>query len=464
MARKQRKQTAQKKQKQEKPRKTQPGTRPLRNSKARDSTAKLVLGDPYLCAQFLRDYVGLDIMQDVRPEDIQDVSERFLPMFVDEREADVVKVIQVPDKAMRATAPDPGQDPHGISAADCGSGSGTGTGTHHGSGSDSEHDTGGSTGTGAGTHRGGGSGTGGTTDSCGSAGTGAGTDINGGAGTEEGTTGSEGGSDTSGTTAYGFCYVLLVEHKSRNYNDIHLQLLRYIVEIWTMYRKDAVAAGLDPDAASFRYPAVLPVVYYDGKDSWAAPRDLSDRVLLADVFQEFLPRFSYLLVDLRRKHTAEFCKNGDEVSFIMLLERLRSLDEFAQLYPDIPQEMWKRLGESPEHVLEIIAQVTSLLLRGLDMREDHIRDVAGKIRERKVYHMFEDFEKPKVGLSDIIEGYYALSSEKADWLAERAGWQQREAGWQQERTGWQQREAGWQQKAAQMEQEIAALKARLQMV
>ena len=88
MARKQRKQTAQKKQKQEKqkkPRKTQPGTRPLRNSKARDSTAKLVLGDPYLCAQFLRDYVGLDIMQDVRPEDIQDVSERFLPMFVDER-------------------------------------------------------------------------------------------------------------------------------------------------------------------------------------------------------------------------------------------------------------------------------------------------------------------------------------------------------------------------------------------
>ncbi len=63
--------------------------------------------------------------------------------------------------------------------------------------------------------------------------------------------------------------------------------------------------------------------------------------------------------------------------------------------------------------------------------------------------MFEDFEKPKVGLWDMIQGYDVLLKEKEDWLQERSGLLQ-------ERSGWQQREA-------QLQQEIADLKAQLQM-
>lgn len=44
-----------------------------------------------LCAQFLRNYTGIPLFRNVQPEDIEDVSERFVHMFTVERNSDVVK-------------------------------------------------------------------------------------------------------------------------------------------------------------------------------------------------------------------------------------------------------------------------------------------------------------------------------------------------------------------------------------
>lgn len=52
----------------------------IKNSKTHDNGAKLIFEDPILCAQFLRGYTNIDILKDVQPEDIEDISERFLPM------------------------------------------------------------------------------------------------------------------------------------------------------------------------------------------------------------------------------------------------------------------------------------------------------------------------------------------------------------------------------------------------
>lgn len=53
----------------------------IKNSKTHDNGAKLIFDDPILCAQFLRGYTNIDILKDVQPEDIKDISERFLPMW-----------------------------------------------------------------------------------------------------------------------------------------------------------------------------------------------------------------------------------------------------------------------------------------------------------------------------------------------------------------------------------------------
>ena len=63
----------------------------LTNRKVKDSSAKLIFKDAVLCAQFLRGYVDIPALKDVQPEDIEDVTERYVHMFTEERDSDVVK-------------------------------------------------------------------------------------------------------------------------------------------------------------------------------------------------------------------------------------------------------------------------------------------------------------------------------------------------------------------------------------
>ena len=70
---------------------TQDNTKELTNTKLRDSSAKIIFKDPILCAQFLRDYVDIPILKDVEPEDIEDETDRFVHLFTEERDSDVVK-------------------------------------------------------------------------------------------------------------------------------------------------------------------------------------------------------------------------------------------------------------------------------------------------------------------------------------------------------------------------------------
>ena len=63
------------------------------NKEFRDSSAKLIFDDPILCAQFLRGYINIPLLRNVQPEDIEDETERFIHMFIEERDSDVVKNI-----------------------------------------------------------------------------------------------------------------------------------------------------------------------------------------------------------------------------------------------------------------------------------------------------------------------------------------------------------------------------------
>ena len=65
------------------------------NTKFRDSSSKLIFEDPILCAQFLRDYVDIPLLKDVQPEDIEDETERFVHLFTEERNSDVIKRVRI---------------------------------------------------------------------------------------------------------------------------------------------------------------------------------------------------------------------------------------------------------------------------------------------------------------------------------------------------------------------------------
>lgn len=72
----------------------------LPNTRVKDSSAKTIFGDSVLCAQFLRGYLDIPLLKEVRAEDIEDVTHRFVHMFTEERNSDVVKRVHIKDKEM----------------------------------------------------------------------------------------------------------------------------------------------------------------------------------------------------------------------------------------------------------------------------------------------------------------------------------------------------------------------------
>ena len=68
-----------------------------RKGMIRDLNNRTVFREPVLCAQFLRDYIDIDLLKNVQPEDIEDVSEKYQAYLGISFETDTVKKIRLRD-------------------------------------------------------------------------------------------------------------------------------------------------------------------------------------------------------------------------------------------------------------------------------------------------------------------------------------------------------------------------------
>lgn len=48
-----------------------------------------------MSSQFLRDYADMEVLRKIQPEDIEDVSERYVPLYSTQRESDTVKKVDI---------------------------------------------------------------------------------------------------------------------------------------------------------------------------------------------------------------------------------------------------------------------------------------------------------------------------------------------------------------------------------
>ncbi|WP_105309042.1 Rpn family recombination-promoting nuclease/putative transposase [Dorea sp. Marseille-P4042] len=69
----------------------------VHNTHTKDNSAKIVFGDPVLCAQFLKGYTDIPLFKEIKPEDIENVSSHFLPLFQESRDSDTVNKIRIGD-------------------------------------------------------------------------------------------------------------------------------------------------------------------------------------------------------------------------------------------------------------------------------------------------------------------------------------------------------------------------------
>ena len=265
----------------------------IRNTKTRDSSSKKIFDDPFLCAQFLRGYVGIDMLKDVQPEDIEDMSERFLWLWQEERDSDSVKKIRIKR-------------------------------------------------------------------------------------------------DGKVIVLY---VIALIEHQSSVHYDMSFRILRYVVMILDEYAKDqeTLHPGITK-TKSFQYPPILPIVFYDGTDNWTAARDFKDRVFLSDVLGDYIPSFQYLIVPLQKYTDQELIEKGDELSLIMLVDKLRNASDFKK-FKNIPEKYLENISQnSPESVLKLISSIIAVLLYKLNVPTEEVTEFTDRIERREFTMLLDNFE------------------------------------------------------------------------
>ena len=264
----------------------------LVNTRVKDSSAKLIFKDPILCAQFLRDYVDIPLLKTVQPEDIEDITRRYIHMFTEERDSDVVKKVRIKDSEMP------------------------------------------------------------------------------------------------------FYLISLIEHKSQIDYNVVMQVFRYMAFIWEDYEKEMEQkhSGISK-TEGFRYPPILPLLFYDGSDNWTAATKLHDRILLSDVLGEYIPDYQCMLIQLGDYSNAELMEKKNELSVIMLIDRLRNRADFSKMNEEIDTEYLSEVtAQTPEYLLGIMAQIMEILLEKLNVPFEEAEAFAEQIKERKMGELLANFE------------------------------------------------------------------------
>jgi len=254
--------------------------------KAKDNSFKAIFGEPELFFEFLRDFIDLEIFDGVTPEDIEDVTERFLPLFQDGKDSDTVKRIN-----LKGDVP--------------------------------------------------------------------------------------------------LFVIAIVEHESEVNYRASFKLLQYIALVLADYEKEANKKTKNISfTKGFKFPPVLPIVFYDGIDKWTAETNFLEKVELNEVFHKYIPKFEYELVGLSDYSKQDLIRFGGMLSLIMIIDKIRTADDISIL-ADLPSDYIENLQLNiPPHLCKLLADVIAVLLKKINVPDEEIDAIAGKIYERRIQEMF----------------------------------------------------------------------------
>ena len=122
-------------------------------------------------------------------------------------------------------------------------------------------------------------------------------------------------------------YILLEFQSSVDYR-MPMRLLFYIVEIWREILKNT--SKRERRRKDFRLPAVVPMVLYNGKNSWTAYRNFRDILSGSELFGDNVIDFRYILFDIYRYDERQLESMANMVSTVFLLDREISREDLMK--------------------------------------------------------------------------------------------------------------------------------------
>lgn len=196
-------------------------------------------------------------------------------------------------------------------------------------------------------------------------------------------------------TVGGEVFVLsLIEHKSDIDYDVAMQLLRYMCAIWQEYKVTENKKRKDSSTrADFRYPMIIPIVYYEGKKKWTAGLNLKDRIGYVEGMEKYIPNFTYRVVSLNEYTNEELSMKCDEMSLMMLFNKIQSEEEFIE-FQKVSEELVNTIyGNAPEEIKELYKKVVWSLLMKMHVPTQNAKEMMGGIGDQGMGYLFENMEK-----------------------------------------------------------------------
>ncbi len=186
----------------------------------------------------------------------------------------------------------------------------------------------------------------------------------------------------------------LVEHKTRVDYDVAMQLLRYMAVIWYDHKKQQ--EGLKKGSSSqkgFRYPPIIPIVYFEGKSNWTADMKLSDRIGLSERFQDYIPDFTYKVVRVHGYRNEDLKEKHNEMSLVMMLNRIQSAEDYTEFLESSREYVDEIYDRTPEDIRAVYREVLWALFQKMNVPVEEAREKLAKMEENGMGYLFADMEK-----------------------------------------------------------------------
>jgi len=161
-------------------------------------------------------------------------------------------------------------------------------------------------------------------------------------------------------------------------------MLQYICLVLDAWEKEVEKEkpGIS-HAKEFKYPPVLPIIFYDGKDTWTAEKNFLKRTALNKAFEKYIPTFEYELVNLNDYSEEEIMGISAALSIIMLIDKLRRSGE-KNIAGLIPSDYAEKLNlQIPDSLRKLISDVIRVMLEKSGIERGKAEKVAAYFEARK---------------------------------------------------------------------------------
>ena len=217
----------------------------------------------------------------------------------------------------------------------------------------------------------------------------------------------------------------LIEHKSDIDYDVAMQLLRYMCVIWQEYKatQNKIREG-SSRRKNFRYPLIIPIVYYEGKRKWTADLNLKDRIEFSEEMEKYIPDFTYQVVSVGQYTNEELSEKHDEMSLVMLINKIQSsedIEEFRKVSEAMVDSVY---ANAPDEIKEIYKKILWSLLMKMKVPSENARELMGGIGGRGMGYLFENMEEIDIG---ALKRNTAREKQRAEEEKQRADEEKRRA-------------------------------------